>query len=141
MKGRPANKRIVLVLESYQIWSMMRVIGVPMSGRRTPGLKDCSLSSALGRQGEQNDGTFSVRIDDCQWSCANTIVAKLAVALAPMPFMRVLLDRFVAATSGVFPDNQELQDRGKLSGSVLGQWGAVDDPESMLHHIHWAVMR
>lgn len=61
-----------------------------------------------------------VRIDDCQWSCANTIVAKLAVALAPMPFMRVLLDRFVAATSGVFPDNQELQDRGKLSGSVLG---------------------
>lgn len=89
-------------------------------GRRTPGLKDCSLSSALGRQGEQNDGTFSVRIDDCQWSCANTIVAKLAVALAPMPFMRVLLDRFVAATSGVFPDNQELQDRGKLSGSVLG---------------------
>jgi hypothetical protein len=120
---------------------MMRVIGVPMSGRRTPGLKDCSLSSALGRQGEQNDGTFSVRIDDCQWSCANTIVAKLAVALAPMPFMRVLLDRFVAATSGVFPDNQELQDRGKLSGSVLGQWGAVDDPESMLHHIHWAVMR
>ena len=74
------------------------------------------LSQRMGPQGEQNAGTFSVRIDDSQWSCADTIVAKLAVALAPMPF-EGLQDRFVAATSGVFPDNQEREDRGKLSGS------------------------
>ena len=96
------------------------------------------LSQRMGPQGEQNAGTFSVRIDDSQWSCADTIVAKLAVALAPMPF-EGLQDRFVSATSGVFPDNQEREDRGKLSGSV--PWGTLDAPESMLHHIHWAVMR
>ena len=74
------------------------------------------LSQRMGPQGEQNAVTFSIRINDQQWSCADTIVAKLAVALAPMPF-EGLLDRFVAATSGVFPDNQEPEDRGKLSGS------------------------
>lgn len=41
-------------------------------------------------QGEEHNAlTFVVGINDYQWSCANTILAKLSVAVAPPPFMGV----------------------------------------------------
>lgn len=88
-----------------------------------------------GQGEEQNALTFVVGINDYQWSCANTILAKLSVALAPAPapFMRVYW--FILWLQLVYSQTTKSKKTGNLSGA-LEAWGALDAPDSMLCHIH-----
>jgi hypothetical protein len=92
------------------------------------------LSQRMGPQGEQNAATFSIRIDDYQWSCADTIVAKLHPCHLRV-YWTVLRLQLVVCSQTTKSEKTEVSSRGPVP------WGTLDAPECMLHHIHWTIMR